>query len=97
MHYYEQPKFQVLAACDPVVDATSVRELVDGLRRSMIACSKRVDRSFSSVWLDRLSSLEFERAVRCLNLQVAATLVCIVRAEKKLARKCEKPGHEVPL
>jgi len=72
-----------LPRATPVVDAASVRELVDGLRRSMIACSKRVDRSFSSVWLDRLSSSEFERAARCLNLQVAATLVCIVRAEKK--------------
>ena len=46
VHYYEQPQFQVLVACDPVVDAASVRELVDGLRRSMIACSKCVVRSF---------------------------------------------------
>ena len=57
--------------------------VVDGVRRSMIACSKCVDRSFIGAWLDRLSSSEFERAVRCLNLQVAATLVCSVRAEKK--------------
>ena len=53
------------------------------MRRSMIACSRCVDRSFAGAWLDRLSSSEFERAVRCLNLQVAATLVCFVRAEKK--------------
>jgi hypothetical protein len=84
--YLEQPKFRVLAAADSIVSPASRRELVEGLRRAQVVCSKCVDAAFTGPWIDRLlsdSAVVAERAVGCLEVQVAATPVSSVRVEKK--------------
>ena len=85
MHYFDQPKFQVLCCGGPNIANASKQDLIGQLQRKLLVCDNCVD-SFTQRWLNRLSDASGSvraRAMSALDMQVASTPVSSVRVEKK--------------
>ena len=79
--YFEQPKFKILVAADPIADEGSRQDAIDQLSGLGRTCDKCLDQ-YTSLWLDRLGR-DLPRAVDCLDLPVASMLICSIRVENK--------------
>ncbi|CAK0897756.1 unnamed protein product, partial [Prorocentrum cordatum] len=93
VHYFGQPKFQLLQVCGDLVTDLEIDRIVAPLREKKARCEKCLD-PFTDVWLSRLCDEECRlKAQEALRLQIASTPVSSVAVEKKhlLGQEIRKP------